>query len=95
MSTPLSKQKNGVTPLHYACHWRRLDVARVILDRGANVETPKILVASNIRHQELVHILPCPWFIVFLSLDSDQGTRLVVRASCSVERWSTVQGAQF
>lgn len=34
------RNANGATPLHAACYWGSVDVARLLLDRGADVQTP-------------------------------------------------------
>ena len=50
--------QTGFTPLHIAAHYENLNVAQLLLNRGANVNfTPK--VENNWQNVNLLSLLSC------------------------------------
>ena len=53
----MSPLQTGFTPLHIAAHYENLNVAQLLLNRGANVNfTPKVPADLSVRDQVSVWI---------------------------------------
>lgn len=92
-SDSVVSHQTGFTPLHIAAHYENLNVAQLLLNRGANVNfTPKVdnnrccCSLRLLHHRWLlcVHLCKCVWFsvqngITPLHIASRRGNVIMVR----------------